>query len=465
MTTFTFSSRVPHPVEDVFAWHARPGALTRLTPAWAGSVVEESSPPLRDGTRSRLRVAVPGSYGLASVPWTAEHSGFVPGREFRDRMVRGPLASWEHHHRFDDDGHGGTVVTDTVEYAALPGDRAFADRLMTPTLERQFTARSRRLTADLDLLARYRTEPLRVAITGASGTIGTQLAALLSTGGHTVLRLVRRAARTPDEISWDPEAGTLDPAALQGVDVVVNLAGRSIGGRLTRTAKQQIRESRVLGTGLLVRAMARLGADAPAALVSGSAIGWYGADTHGQTVTEKSPPGTDFLAEVCTAWERAAQEAGALGVRVVTVRTGIVQTPGGGALKAQLPLFLAGLGGRLGSGEQWLSWISLDDVVGLFAHAVLSPGLHGAVNAVAPVPVTGRDYARTLGKVLGRPALLPTPAFGPRLVLGAEGAELMALADQRVSADRAIDRGYRFRHPDLASALREELGRLSTTRP
>lgn len=459
MTTFTFSSRVPHPVEDVFAWHARPGALTRLTPAWTGSVVEESSPPLQDGTRSRLRVAVPGSYGLASVPWTAEHHGFVPGREFRDRMLKGPLASWEHHHRFADDGHEGTVVTDTVEYSALPGDRAFGDRLMGPALGRQFEARARRLAADLEFHARHPGRPLTVAVTGASGTIGTQLSALLGTGGHTVRRFVRREARTPLEISWDPEAGVLDPAALQGVDVVVNLAGRSIGGRLTRSAKEQIRDSRVLGTDLIVRALTALGDDAPSALVNASAVGYYGADTNGRTVTEKSEPGEDFLAGVCSAWEQAAQRAEATGTRVVTVRTGVVQSPAGGALKAQLPLFLAGLGGRLGSGHQWLSWISLDDAVGLFAHAVLSPGLHGPLNAVAPMPVTGRDYARTLGKVLGRPALLPTPGFGPKLVLGAEGAELMALADQRVSADRAIDRGYRFRHPDLGSALREELGR------
>lgn len=460
MTTFVFSSRVPHPVEDVFAWHTRPGALTRLTPAWTGSVVEESSPPLRDGARSRLRVAVPGSYGLASVPWTAEHHGFVAGQEFRDRMVKGPLAAWEHHHRFDDDGLGGTVVTDTVEFRALPGSRQFGDRLMDSALNRQFEARSRRLDADLEFHAGHPGRTLTVAITGASGTIGTQLAALLGTGGHTVLRFVRREARSPLEISWDPRAGELDPDALRGVDVVVNLAGRGIGGRLTDTAKEEIYDSRVLGTRLLVRAMAALGTDGPSTLVSGSAIGYYGADTHGETVTEKSPPGDDFLAEVCVAWERAAQDAEAAGTRVVTVRTGVAQTPAGGALKAQLPLFLAGLGGRLGSGRQWLSWISLDDVVGLFAHAVLSPGLHGPVNAVAPMPVTGRDYARTLGKVLGRPALVPAPGFGPKLLLGAEGAELMALADQRVSADRAIDRGYRFRHPDLGSALREELGRL-----
>jgi uncharacterized protein (TIGR01777 family) len=459
MTTFTNTTRVPHPVEDVFGWHARPGALTRLTPAWAGSVVEESSPPLRDGTRSRLRIAVPGSYGLASVPWTAEHHGYVPDREFRDRMVRGPLASWEHRHRFDDDGNGGTVVTDTIQYAALPGRRQFGDRFMASTLARQFEARSRRLLTDLEFHARYSSRPLTVAVTGASGTIGSQLAALLSTGGHTVLRLVRRPARTPGEISWDPRTGELDAAALRGVDVVVNLAGRSIGGRLTDRAKEEIHDSRVRGTRLLVRAIAELGEDAPAALVSASAIGYYGADTHGETVTEKSSPGDDFLARVCVAWEEAAQEAQASGTRVVVVRTGIVQTPAGGALKAQLPLFLAGLGGRLGSGTQWLSWISLDDVVGLFAHAVLSPALHGPVNAVAPMPVTGGDYARTLGKVLGRPALLPTPGFGPKLVLGSEGAQLMALADQKVSADRAIDRGYRFRHPDLGSALREELGR------
>lgn len=215
MTTFTFTSRVPQSVEDVFAWHARPGALTRLTPAWAGSVVEEAAPPLADGARSRLRIAVPGSYGLATVPWTAEHHDCVPGQEFSDRMVRGPLSSWEHHHRFDGDDNGGTLVTDTIDFTALPGSRQFGDRLVAASLERQFEARSRRLAADLEFHARHTGPPLTVAVTGASGTIGTQLAALLSTGGHTVLRMVRRPARGPGEIFWDPEAGELDPGALR----------------------------------------------------------------------------------------------------------------------------------------------------------------------------------------------------------------------------------------------------------
>ena len=302
--------------------------------------------------------------------------------------------------------------------------------------------------------------PRTVAIAGASGMIGTQLAALLSTGGHQVRRLVRRPARTTDEISWDPKGGTIDRAALADVDVVIHLGGRTIGGRFTDSNKGEMVASRVESTKLLADVVAEHARHGhPMTFVCGSAIGYYGANRGDELLNERSSAGDDFLAKLCRDWEDATAPASASGARVVNVRTGIVQTPSGGALAQQLPLFRAGLGGRLGSGSQWVSWISIDDIVGAFAHAALSPDLEGPLDAVAPHPVRAADFAKALGSVLHRPAVLPVPAFGPSLLLGREGAKLLALASQRVEADRLTESGYTFRHPTLDAALRHVLGR------
>jgi uncharacterized protein (TIGR01777 family) len=293
-----------------------------------------------------------------------------------------------------------------------------------------------------------------VAVTGSSGLIGTALTALLTTSGHRVIPLVRRLPRVGERY-WRPE----DPAAelLDGVDAVIHLAGASIGVRFTPERKNEIRASRILPTRLL----AELAAATPGlqAFVTASAIGIYGPDRGEEVLTETSPRGEGFLADVVSDWEDAATPAAAAGIRTVQVRTGIVQTPRGGMLRLLSPLFEAGLGGRLGTGKQWLAWIALDDLLDIYLRAVLDPGLSGPVNAVAPEPVRNTDYTRTLAGVLRRPAVLPVPGFGPRLLLGDEGAREIAQASQYVRPERLVGAGHRFRQPDLTGALRHLFGR------
>jgi uncharacterized protein (TIGR01777 family) len=296
---------------------------------------------------------------------------------------------------------------------------------------------------------------VKVLITGASGLIGSALGARLAAAGHDVVRLTRSAPRGPREFRWDPAAGEIDAAALDGVDAIVHLAGETVAGRWTQAKKRRIRDSRVLGTRLLAETAAASD-PRPRAFVSASAIGYYG-DRGDDPVTEESPIGQGFLAEVVRDWEAAAEPAREAGIRVVNLRFGIVQSAAGGALRAQLPLFRLGLGGRVGSGRQYVSWVAIDDVARAIEHALSSDRLSGPVNVTAPEPVTNADYASTLGRVLRRPALLPAPAPAVRLVLGEFAGEL--LGGQRVVADRLLQSGFEFQHPELEGALRHVLGR------
>jgi uncharacterized protein len=294
-------------------------------------------------------------------------------------------------------------------------------------------------------------------VSGSTGLIGRSLVPFLTSGGHEVLRLVRRAARE-SEIQWDPGAGRLDPAQLEGADAVVHLAGENLAARWSTARKQAIRNSRVVGTRLLAEALSRL-TRPPRVLVSASAVGIYG-NRGDETLTESSAPASrsDFLVDVGREWEAATEPARAAGVRVVRFRSGLVLSPAGGVLGRMLPAFRLGVGGRLGSGRQWMSWISIDDTIGAIHHALTTVGLFGPVNATAPHPVTNREFAATLGRVMGRPAILPVPAIALRLVFG-EMADVALLASARVLPERLIQSGYRFRHPQLEGALRFVLGR------
>jgi uncharacterized protein (TIGR01777 family) len=298
---------------------------------------------------------------------------------------------------------------------------------------------------------------LHLVVTGAGGLIGSALLPRLTRRGHRVSRLVRRSAGA-GEISWDPSRGALDPADLEGVDAVVHLAGENVGARWTAARKRRIRSSRVAGTKLLSAALARL-RRRPAVLVSASAIGIYG-DRGDETLTETSSLGNgdrDFLASVTQEWEAAADPARAAGIRVVHPRFGVVLSPDGGALARLLLPFRLGLGGRLGSGSQWMSWISIDDTIGAIEQALSNPGLTGPVNVTAPEPVTNREFTRTLGRVLSRPTLFPVPAAALRLALG-EMAESTVLASTRVLPTKLIEVGYHFTQPRLEEALRHVLG-------
>ncbi len=295
---------------------------------------------------------------------------------------------------------------------------------------------------------------MKVLVTGASGLIGSALTLLLGQQGDDVISLTRGPARGPGAYRWDPEQGDIDLAALQGIDAVVHLAGETVAGRWTEDKKHRILDSRVRGTRLVSEAIAGLN-DPPPVLVSASAIGVYG-DRGAEQVTEQSATGEGFLADVVRAWEGAAEPARAAGIRVVHTRFGIVQSARGGALKTQLPLFKLGLGGPLGGGDQYVSWVALDDTAGAIAHALAGPGISGPVNVTAPAPVTQAQYARTLGRVLRRPAVLPAPAFAVRAILGEFANEV--LDGQRVIPERLSDSGYVFGYPQLEPALRHVLG-------
>lgn len=298
---------------------------------------------------------------------------------------------------------------------------------------------------------------LKVAITGATGLIGRALVPFLTTGGHEVTRLVRRRdALAPGDAYWNPERGEIDAAALDGMDAVINLAGETLSERWTPAHKRAIRDSRVKGTALLARTLAGL-PNPPKVLISVSAVGYYG-DGGDRILDESSPAGTDFLATVARDWEAAAEPAAQRGIRVVHPRMGVVLAAHGGILERLLPPFRLGMGGKLGSGAQWMSWIALDDLIGALHFLLFTPSLSGPVNVTSPNPVTNAVLAKTLGHVLGRPAIAAVPSLVLKLTFG-EMAETMLLVGQRVVPRKLEAAGFEFRHPQLEEALRFELGK------
>jgi len=299
---------------------------------------------------------------------------------------------------------------------------------------------------------------VKVAVTGSSGLIGRALVPALREHGHEVVRLVRRAASGGDEVGWDPEAGTIDADRLAGVDAAVHLAGEGIAEkRWNEAQKRRIRESRTKGTSLLATTLAAL-EPRPSVLLSGSAVGFYG-DGGDEVLDESSPAGTGFLPDLVRAWEAAAQPAVDAGIRTVFLRTGIVLSPDGGSLAKQLPLFKLGVGGPIGDGRPFWAWIAIDDWVAACIHLLTAEGVSGPVNLTAPEPARNRDVAKAIGRALGRPAVLPVPKLGPRLLLGRELADSLLGDSQRVVPTRLLESGYEFRHPDVEGALRAMLSR------
>ena len=293
-----------------------------------------------------------------------------------------------------------------------------------------------------------------IAITGATGLIGSALVTRLRTAGHKVHRLVRGDTLEPGDIRWDPARGQLDRSALDGMDAVINLSGAPVAQRWSAEHKQAIRASRIDSTSLIARTIAG-SARPPRVLLSGSAVGIYG-DRGDEALDESSAPGRDFLSQVARDWEHATEPARAAGARVALLRTGVVLSARGGALAKLLPPFRLGVGGALGSGSQWMSWITLDDELRAIEHALRTTGLHGPVNLVSPNPVTNHVFVEALGHVLSRPALVPVPAFALRLLFG-EMADATILASQRVSPTALLASGFSFQQPALEGALRHEL--------
>ena len=456
MVMFRFDSRLNQTPDVVHAWHARPGAFERLSPPWEDVRLLERSGGLEAGAETLLELRK----GTLKLQWHAVHEEHDEEHGFVDRQTRGPFARWVHRHLFRPENDTHCAMRDEIDYELplAPLGRWFAGARVARDLKRTFAYRHGVVARDIDRHQRTATRaPLRIAITGASGLVGSRLAPFLTAGGHEVLRLVRRPPTASDEIHWDPDKGNVDADSLEDLDAVIHLAGESIAsGRWNDRLKERIRDSRVRGTSVLSEALAGLERP-PKVLVAASAIGYYG-DRADTVVDENNEPGSGFLADVCTAWEAATTAASTAGVRVVNLRIGIVLAADGGALAAMLPAFRLGAGGRVGSGRQWMSWIAIDDLIGAIHHCLTQDSLAGPVNAVAPNPVTNRDFTRVLARVMRRPSILPVPSLAIRTLLGEMGDSLL-LASTRVRPQRLEDSPFTFQHPDLEAALRVELGR------
>jgi uncharacterized protein (TIGR01777 family) len=448
---------LPFPAEEVYDWHAAPGVLERLLPPWENVKIESKQGGINEGGRVVLRIRK----GPLLLRWVAVHKEHEEGRFFTDVQEEGPFASWKHTHRFHPKGPDRCRLEDEVAYELPFGELGkifMADRVKKQ-LDAMFQFRHLQTRIDLSRHRKFRDKgPLRVAVSGASGLVGSAIAAFLESGGHEVHRLVRR---NPDpvrrEIAWNPQASRIDGAALEGLDGIIHLAGENIAaGRWNPVRKEAVFKSRVEGTRLLCEALAKLD-QRPRFLICASAIGYYG-PRQNEALTEADGPGQGFLSEVSRAWEAAADAARDAGIRVVNLRIGVVLSPQGGALAKMLTPFRFGLGGRMGTGRQFVSWIALDDLTGAIHHLMFEESMEGPVNATAPEPVPQAELARTLGKVLKRPTLSPLPEGVVRMVFGEMGQALL-LEGARVMPSRLIEGGFEFIYPNLEETLRALLGK------
>ena len=440
--SLTTSHVVPAPREEVWEWHTRPGALVRLMPPFLPFVPMKQADKLSDGTTI---LGLP-----AGLKWVSRHdlSNYRRGYRFTDVCINAPvktLANWRHVHEFADH-EDGTLITDTV-----------TTRLPANAMTSFFAYRQQQLINDMLFLDRIAAlqpdKPLTIALTGSRGLVGRALMAQLGTAGHKVIQLVRRNPK-PYQRLWEPFYPA--PDLLDGVDVLVHLAGEPLFGRFSAAHKQGIRDSRITPTNRL----ARLVADSPTVhtMIAASAVGYYGADRGDEVLTESSERGEGFLADVVTDWEAATVVAAEAGKRVLNVRFGAVISARSGMLPVLKALFSTGLGGSFGDGAIWFPWISIDDATDILTRGVLDPAWSGPVNAVSPTETLNRDLTAALSSELRRPAFIPIPSIGPAIILGRQGAQELALANQRVSPQMLLDADHVFRYPTLDRTLAHELG-------
>ena len=453
---FEHRSIYPCSADDLYAWHSRQGALERLLPPWEKTTVIKRQGGIDPGGEVLLKMHL----GPVPFHFHARHIASTPGRMFRDIQEKGPFASWSHTHIFEDSSKG-AILRDEVTYA-LPGQRflpEFVKAYVAKNLKNIFLHRESVLKFDIQLHRRCSTRPLRVLVTGASGVLGRDLLPLLTTGGHKVFTLVRRLPdKNKGEIFWDPENNILNVDDLPELDGVIHLAGEYIGlSRWSEEKKRKVIESRVKGTELLTRALASL-KKRPVVLLSASAVGYYG-DCGDALVNEATSAGTDFISEVCRRWEQAVQPAQNAGIRTVLMRLGVGLTPKGGALQRILATSPLGCCiRRFGSGQQFISWISSDDMVAAMLHALTCPALEGPVNIAAPHPVTNCELMATVARITGGQLLFPMPEAVLRIIYGQMALEIL-LSGCRVATGKLQDSGFIFRHPTLEQALRSMLGK------
>jgi len=450
---FEFQTRLNASPEEVFAWHQRPGAFQALCPPWADVKVVEQIGGIFDGGKVSLELCL----GPFEVLWNLEHRNFIEGKQFQDVQTSGPFGKWQHTHSFHKD-EGGCILEDKVEFdlPCAPLPVMPASDYIKNELKRMFNYRRDILSKQLSLNGGSK-ELMKIAVSGSHGLIGSSLVPLLTTQGHEVRSLSRPGKPAKgDEIAWPANAASIGWEALEGTDAVVHLAGENIASRWTPERKKAIRESRINSTQALSEALAKL-KNPPKVFICASAIGYYG-DRGKELLDERSTSGAGFLGEVCREWEAATAAAKEAGIRVINARFGVVLSPKGGALAKMLPPFVMGAGGPVGNGEQYWSWIAIDDVAGAILHCINDANLNGPVNVVAPQAVTNNEFTHALGHVLHRPTFFPVPDFAARLAFGEMANELL-LASTRVQPLKLQRSNYTFMYPDIEAALHHVLGK------
>ena len=448
MTSIAFANYFEFPVNALYQWHCRPGALERLLPSWLNLQVKPPLKPITEGAKKEIMLH---RYGL-KFRWVAHHQNFVANQSFQDQQLKGPFKTWVHEHRFFSKSQNSCTLEDSINY------KIFGSWVVKKLLKRIFYFRTQRILHDLTWHLRFASHgPKKIAITGASGLIGKNLHAFLLGGGHQVYPLVRRNPKAgSEEIFWNPSTGEVDAKALEGMDAIIHLAGENIAGHCwTVKQKAKIEQSRIKGTENLCLSLSNL-QKKPKVFIAASAIGFYG-DRGDEPLDERSGAGKGFLAETCQKWEAATLKARNAGIRVVNARLGMVVSAQGGALKKMLPAFKLGMAGRLGAGDQFISWISLDDVLGAFYFLLFNEQITGPVNLVSPNPLTNLEFTKTLGEVLQRPTFLPLPRRLAKLTLG-EMAEALLFASTRVIPHVLDLAHFPFFFTTLEEALMFELG-------
>ena len=438
---FQFVSTLPFSAEKVFSWHLQPGALERMLPRWINCKVIQAGSPADIGSLTVLEMTM---FSITKI-WKARHVDFFPGTGFVDEQETGPFPYFRHTHRITAAGVGSTL-TDSIEYLApwyIP------DGYIQRQLQRQFMFRHKRLLSDLSVMERYPLPARRILISGGSGLVGSSLSSFLKVAGHSVFYLKRGLSDLQHNIiGWDPEnLGGYHIEEFEGFDVIIHLAGENIGKRpWSKKQKQRLFTSRCRDTEQLAQIL--LSTKTPPKLfISASAVGIYG-DRGCDLLTEESTASDDFLASLCSAWERASSCLDTIGVRRIQARFGYILDPQGGMLQSILPVFRMGLGGKMGSGRQMIPWVALDDVVYALYHCLAHPELSGPVNVVAPNCVSQQEFAKTLARSIRRFSCCSIPAWVIKLLLP-ERAEALMLRSAHVVPIKLKKSGYEFIYSDL----------------
>ncbi len=454
---YSYESNFPATGAELFAYHERSTALQRLTPPWQPVKILNRSGGIENGATVDAEIKL----GPIATRWKLIHQDYSQGQQFADFQIFGPLRYWHHLHSFCSLGSRTGNLKETIQFEVPFGrlGRWLTEKKIKRTLNRLFTYRHTVTENDLNHLINFRDQSRRkVVITGGNGLIGSDLAIFLAVQGHDVLILSRsgkslvfgiRAAR------WDPKKRYIDSAATANADCWIHLAGENIAKRhWTQSRIREIRDSRVETTSFLADYLAKL-EDPPECFISASGTGFYG--SRNEVVDESTSKGKGILSDICHAWEDASNVLESAGIRRVFVRTGVVLSLNGGALAKLLPFYRVGLGGRIGSGTQYWSWIAMDDLLRVFDTAMQDSRLSGPINATAPIPVSNREFSKTLGAILNRPAILPAPAWVLKSLLGRMADEAL-LSDQNVVPDKLTRMGFSFNFPELDLALSHSLG-------